>query len=456
MKRSTSPDDGDRFIRDCFGAVAPSSPSPSSSATSDSRFEERRRWATTTLAILGIAAVAGAIFAIAAARWSTCPLFVRAAFLVAVLAIAHCGGTFADRRDEPLLAHFLYCLGAATFLVGVWALFGDGDASRRRELWANALPSTALLLFATAQSSRSRSLHFFATAALVAALALDDGSSRVFALRFVDGAVLCCALGEYWAWRRSSLSVATVYFGVCAWTLVALCSASLAFDLRALLLLGVFGLFLRWFSATFRSAFGATLGVFIALCSLGLAAFPYFWSAPNDASPFAATFEASVAAALFGFFSTRLIFDGARQNVVQFALAIAVFACWLVAQCVVAAIDFSTDRWTPAPPTVAALAFATLLFKIQRSRPDAPFSSPPTRSAAVAPDALNDDQEFDDLFDAEARAGTQTPRLSSVFESFDAAWERVERRCRFPVYVASVLAQAVALVDFARSDWTLF
>ncbi|MBR4975757.1 MAG: hypothetical protein IKY61_01795, partial [Thermoguttaceae bacterium] len=98
MKRSTSLDDGDSFIRDCFGGDASASPSPERSATSASRFEERRRWATTTLAIFGTAAIAGAVFAVAGACWSTWPLFVRAAFLVGAIVVAHCGGTFAERR----------------------------------------------------------------------------------------------------------------------------------------------------------------------------------------------------------------------------------------------------------------------------------------------------------------------------------------------------------------------
>jgi hypothetical protein len=95
---------------------------------------------------------------------------------------------------------------------------------------------------------------------------------------------------------------------------------------------------------------------------------------------------------------------------------------------------------------------------LARARPTPrPTPAPlPPPNAAVVSDALKDDREFDDLFDAEARAGAETPRLSSVFESLDAFWERVERRLRFPAYVASVLAQAVALVDFSRSDWTLF
>ena len=186
-----------------------------------------------------------------------------------------------------------------------------------------------------------------------------------------------------------------------------------------------------------------------------MAAFPRFWIASSDAASFATTFEATFAAALFGLFASRLIFDGARQNVVQFALAIAVFACWLIAQCAGAAFHFAENPWSLAPSAVAALAFAALLFKIRTERPDAALPSPTPR-AAVAPDALNDDREFDDLFDAEARAGTETPRLSPVFESLDAFGERVGRRCRFAAYVASVLAQALALVDFASFDWTLF
>jgi hypothetical protein len=218
---------------------------------------------------------------------------------------------------------------------------------------------------------------------------------------------------------------------------------------------------LRWFGATFRSAFGTTVGVFVALSSLGLAAFPYFWDAfftTFGASPFgldatsAATLEAVFASALFVVFSTRLIFDGARQNVVQFTLAIAVFACWLVAQCVVAALGFASTPASAAPPTVAALVFASLLVKIQAERDDATFPSPTAStepSDDVVLDALSDDREFDDLFDVEARAGRETPKLSPIFESLDALFENAERR-RFPVYVLSVLAQAVALAEVAR------
>ncbi|MBR5242625.1 MAG: hypothetical protein IKW13_00175 [Thermoguttaceae bacterium] len=452
MNRLPSDDDIVEFLAD---AARPSERPPLQEplpATLPSRFEERRRWATTALAVFGVAELVAALLAGAGACWATWPPLVRAAFLVVGVAVAHCGGTLAERRDAPLLAHFLYCLGSAIFLGGVGALFVDVDAARRRELWANALPPAALLVFATAQASRSRSLHFFATAALVAGLAFDDGSRVFFGFRFANAALVCCALGEYWAWRRRSLSVATVYLGVCAWTFVALCSSVLAFDVRALASLGVFGLFLRWFGATFRSAFGATFGVFIAFSSLGLAAFPYFWGVSNGVSPSGATFGAAVAAAFFGVFSTRLIFDGARQNVVQFAIAIAVFACWLVAHTGVATFSFAENRWSLAPPTTAALAFGTLLLNL-RTQPsaDAPRSTP-----VVPWDAPTDDREFDDLFDAESRAGSQTPRLFPVLESLDAIWERVEVGGRFPAYVASVLGQTVALVAFANSCRTLF
>lgn len=462
MNRSAAPrDDGERFVRDYFDDDASSSAprSPRSDAF-DSRFEERRRWARTALASFGSAAVAGVLFAVAGASWATWSSFVQTAFLVAAVLVAHGAGAFVERRGERLWAHFLYCLGAATFLGGVWALFVGADAPRRLALWASALPTSTLLVFATAQTSRSRSLHFIAALSFVVAFALDDGSRLVFAFRFADWAVVCCALGEYWAWRRSSLSVATVYFGVCVWTLVALLFATpFSFDARSLILIGAFGLFLRWFGAAYRSAFGATLGVFVALFALGLAAFPYFWLAfftSNGAAPFgfdaesSATVEAVFASALFVVFSIRLIFDGARRNIVQFALAVAAFAFWLLAQCGAAALGFEASRWSAAPPTVAALVFAALLFKILTERSDAPRSpSPSSSNAVVLSDALSDDRDLDDLFDAEARAGTQTPRLSPSVESFDAFFEHVVRR-RFLAYVASVLAQAVALVVFAR------
>ncbi len=466
MNRST-PDDGDAFIQNYLGdglrgaSRSQAETSRAETKTGLSRFEARRRWATTTLAVLGIAAGAGTLFAVAGAFWDAWPLFVKTAFFTAAILAAHCGGTLAERRDETLLAHFLYCLGAATFLGSVFALGAgvDIDASRRDAFWTNALPPTALLIFATAQTSRSRSLHFFAATAFVAAfVALDGGERRICAFRFEGWTLVCCALGEYWARRRSSLSVATVYCGVCVWALVALLfSSPLALDVRVLSLLVVFGLFLRWFGATYRNAFGATFGVFLALGSLGLAAFPYFWSAfftTFGAAPFgldatsAATVEAIFASALFVVFSTRLIFDGARQNIVQFATAIVLFAFWLIAQCLVAALGFKSNFMSAAPPTVAAFVFATLLAKIRTER-DGATLLPPTPSAAGVWDALNDDREFDDLFDAEARAGVATPRLSPLFESLDAFWERVEVGGRFPVYVVSVLAQTVALGVFA-------
>lgn len=465
MTRST-PDDGDAFVRRYLdGDVGPDASaqeqaqaSTPRSATLSPRFEERRRWATTTLAAFGIATGAGTLFALAGAFWGAWPLFVKTAFLVAALALAHGGGTLADRRDEPLLAHFLYCLGAATFIGGVLSLGLRLEIAEpaRREFWASAFPPAALLVFATAQTSRSRSLQFIAAATFVAAFALDGGERRILLFRFADWAIVCCALGEYWAWRQKSLGVAFAWLGVCVWTLVALVAAGLAFDARVLILICVFGLFQRWFGATLRSAFGATLGVFIVLCSLGLTAFPSFWSAAfatSGVSPFgldvasAATLESSFAAALFIVFSTRLIFDGARQNVVQFALAIVVLALWVLAQCVVAALSFEANRFSAIPATVAALVFAALFVKIQKARPD-DATLPPT-GAAVVPDALNDDGEFDDLFDAEARAGIETPRLSSLFESLDAFWKVFAQRCRFPAYVASVLAQAIALGVFA-------
>lgn len=459
MNRSTP--DVDAFVQNNLdggsspdaSAQAQTPPSP----TNLSRFEERRRWATTTLAAFGIAMGAGTLFALAGTFWDDWPLFVKPAFLIVVLALAHCGGTFADRRDEPLLAHFLYCFGAATFVGGVLslALRLEIAAPSQREFWASAFPPTALLVFATAQTSRSRSLHFIAAATLVAAFALDGAERRIFLFRFTDWALVCCALGEYWAWRQKSLGVAFVWLGVCFWAFSALVVSGLAFDARALILVCVLGLFQRWFGATLRSAFNATFGVFVALCALGLTAFPYFWVATfakGGVSTFgldvatAATLESSFAAALFIVFSTRLIFDGARQNIVQFAFAIVVLAVWLLAQCVVAALSFETNRFSAVPPAVAAVVFATLLVKLPPKRPGA--ATLPSTSGAVVSDALNDDGEFDDLFDAEARAGIETPRLSPLFESLDAFWEVFAQRGRFPAYVASVLAQAVALGVF--------
>ena len=349
------------------------------------------------------------------------------------------------------MAHFLYSLGAATFVGGVFCLYLGADGARLDALWANALPPTALLVFATAQTSRSRMLHFIAIATIVSAFALGAASRYFLAFRFVDWAFFFCALGACWAWRRESQSVATIYLGVFSWTCVEFAVEPLPIGAHALILICAVGLFLRWFCASYRSAFGATFGTFVAFCALGAAAFPYFWrlTFSSTISPpawfdvaTASTVESVFAAALFVLFAVRLILDGARQNVVQFALATAFFAIWLVALCVVAAVQFKTSPSLLATPTTAAIVFAILLFK-SRKECFAPAPRP------VAPDALDDDQELDDLFDSEARAGSTTPRLSPISTSLDHFWETLVQRFRFPAYVASVIAQAIALVNFA-------
>ncbi len=476
MNRSTQnkAKEGEHFIRDYLGVVLGDASNAPSVEAPDARFEDRRRWATTTLAAFGIAAIAGALFSIAGAYWNAWTSDARAAFLIGALAVAHVAGVGVERRGERLLAHFLYWLGASTFIVGVFVAFvsSEADAAQTTAYWADALPPAALLVFATAQTSRSRVLHLLATAAIVAAFAFDDGSRYIFAFRFADWTFVCCALGEYWAWRRESRCVATVYFGVWLWSLGEILGAPLPRGAHALLLVCALGFFLRWFGASFRSAVGATFGTAVAFAALGLTAFPYFWRLTFETTtrppvwldvPTAATFEAILTAVLFVFFSVRLIFDGARQNVVQFAVAIAFFAVWLTAQCVVAALNFATFPSAIAPPTAAALVFSVLLLKGRFASP----APEPTRSndaedpeslepPAVASDALDDDQDFDDLFDAEARAGSETPRLSSISDSLDEFWATVAQKLRFPLYVLSVVAQAVALVDFSRSDLRFF
>ena len=368
MNRSTQnkAKEGEHFIRDYLGVVLGDASNAPNVEAPDARFEDRRRWATTTLAAFGIAAIAGALFSIAGAYWNAWTSDARAAFLIGALAVAHVAGVGVERRGERLLAHFLYWLGASTFIVGVFVVFASSDAAvaQTTASWADALPPAALLVFATAQTSRSRGLHLLATAAIVAAFAFDDGSRYIFAFRFADWAFVCCALGEYWAWRRESRYVATVYFGVWLWSLGEILGAPLPRGAHALLLVCALGFFLRWFGASFRSAVGATFGTAVAFAALGLTAFPYFWRLTFETAtrppvwldvPTAATFEAILTAVLFVFFSVRLIFDGARQNVVQFAVAIAFFAVWLTAQCVVAALNFATFPSAIAPPTAAAL-----------------------------------------------------------------------------------------------------
>ena len=309
MHRSTQnkAKEGENFIRDYLGVVLGDVSNAPNVESPDARFEDRRRWATTTLAAFGIAAIAGALFSIAGAYWNAWTSDARAAFLIGALAVAHVAGVGVDRRGERLLAHFLYWLGASTFIVGVFVAFvsSDADAAQTTAYWADALPPAALLVFATAQTSRSRVLHLLATAAIVAAFAFDDGSRYIFAFRFADWAFVCCALGEYWAWRRESRCVATVYFGVWLWSLGEILGASLPRGAHALLLVCALGFFLRWFGASFRSAVGATFGTAVAFAALGLTAFPSFWRLTFETTtrppvwldvPTAATFEAILTA----------------------------------------------------------------------------------------------------------------------------------------------------------------
>ncbi|MBR4833104.1 MAG: hypothetical protein IKU86_02070 [Thermoguttaceae bacterium] len=400
------------------------------------RFEERRRWTATTLPALGVSTFACVLFAVGASRWSVWSDGVRTAFLLAATLSAHFGGLFVERRGgEPALARFLHFIGTTTFVVG-GAVLGLGlgsDAAPTFERCAATFPFVAAIAFATAQTSVSRSLHFLAALAFLGALALDGESPNV-----ARWTLVCCALGEYWARRFRSRRVATVYCGVCAWALVEATFSPLPSSAATAAIVGVLGLFGRWFSATFRSVLGAAVGTFVALGALGSASFLGVWRSTFPSEGGAAV-AAAICAAAFVFFSVRQLLDGARRDAVRFATALVFAACWTLAQGAVVATTFAENRWTLVPVSVAALVFASLAVE-SRAR-----FSVVRRSRETEIDVPSDDPEFDDAFDAEARAGAKTPPLSPLSETLDEFCAAFAIRSRFPAFVASLAAQLAAL-----------
>ncbi len=433
--RDESAREADLFDEFYSPAATPNA-APVSTPDVAERFEERRRWTATTLPALGVSTFACVLFAVAAARWSVWSDGVRTAFLLAATALAHLGALCVERRGgEPSLARFLCLLGTATFVVGggVLGLGLDSDAAPTFERCAATFPFVAAGAFATALTSTSRSLHFLAAGAFLGALALDGESPFV-----ARSTLVCCALGEYWAGGFRSRRVATVYCGVCAWALVATAASPLPSNAATAALVGVLGLFFRWFSATFRNALGAALGTFVALGALGSASFLGVWRS-TFASESGAALGASFCAAAFVVFSVRQLLDGARRDAVRFATTLVLAGAWTLAQGAVVATTFAANRWTLAPVSLAALVFAGLAFASRERFADF------RRPRAVPGDAPSDDPEFDDAFDAEARAGAKTPLLSPFFETLDEFWAALASRLRFPAFVATLVAQPVAL-----------
>ncbi len=411
-------------------------------------FARRRRLATTAIAALGVFAAACAVFAFARDRWAAWDASGRGAVVFGSLAALYAVAGTARRLGEAVLSNLAFLGGSALFGAGVVLLgevdgFADGVEARSFGFWA-------LGVFALATSLSAKTLHYLAATALTIWIFRANSASLSAALAF-------CAIGEYWAWRHKSSSVAAIYFGIGVVAVAARPGAWLSWE-RAIPAGAAFGLFLYWFGATFRSAIVRGIGLVVGTAALAVGSFPEFWTTVGgDAEASGAElasilgtarWEATICAILFVAVACGALIEGARRSALQFVFAVSAFLIWLVWQA------FSASQTFGATGTAAALAglalgiFALLFLEGRlRLRRDRSRKSGANGRVVAAPttDAATDDEEFDDFFDAEARAAADAPRLLAISAAFAEWLEALENRLRVPGVCAALGGQFAIL-----------
>lgn len=408
-----------------------------------SDFARRRRLATTAIAGLGVLAAACAVFAFARERWAEFNASERATIVFGSLAALYACAGIARRFGEISLSDVVFLGGAIFFGAGIVLLrekSGDAEA-RLFEFWA-------LGVFALAATLPTRLLHYLAAFALSFWFFGTD-STRL------PAAFALCAIGEYWAWRRKSSSVAAIYF------LLALVAAATRADRGAWeyapVVAAASGLFCSWFGATFRSAVARGVGLVVGTAGLAVGSFSEYWTAFRvDAQDAAVSprLMAAVCAVVFVAVACRQLVEGARRSAARFFFAVSAFLIWLVWQAASASRSFG------ATGTAVALAFVAFgifggLFLERRCRlrreahagenGEKATENVGKRVETPTTDAIAADAEFDDFFDAEARAAANAPRLLAISAAFDESIERLENWARVPAVWAAIGVQFAIL-----------
>ena len=421
-------------------------------------YESARRglWATAALGALGYLAIMAGVFALTRNRWDEFLPSIRCIVLVFALACTYAVSYLASRAGNPPLSKLFCIFGTLLFGVSLALLSQNAPTDLGASDWlatliADAFPSIAgfwtVGAFILAATQRSRALHYCASLIMLYWIVTD--------LSGVDAqiTIVFCALGEYWAWRRKSASVAAVYFTLSVWVLcteLSLWTQRESWVLVAVALSVVF----YWFGANFNIAPVRGAALFIAACALGCASFPQYWSAMlsegalerfgHIAAPRAL---AALCSAMFLAYCVNVTLGGVQHCMTRFVFGVFAIFVWTVGQSVSASHAFGSLGAFCVLIFVAACFFGLVaLERSLRAKNDKSQTSRRVHSSTV----LVDDPEFDDPIEAEARVRQNAEPVLALALTYDAFWAYVARVASRPaVGVAVALQFALVLAVFA-------
>ena len=376
---------------------------------------DRRDWSVASLAALGYCALLAATLLALNGACASFPRVFHGVILAAFLGGAYAIANLPKFRANAAISQLFYTRGALVLLLAL-AMCSPSAPSQvvSDDFWTALADSAAsvsgrwaLGTFLLATLLNSQTLQIIAALAIIVFM---GASPSVFD---PHAGLLACIVGEYWAWRRSSRIVATVYAALCCWTLVSEPSlwrqpSTIAPMVIALSMLAF------WYGASYKSAMcrgAALVAGGLALCA---AATPIYWArtlgskfveAHGDAVPYALS---AFAALFFVLFCAHMIFSGANRSAPRFALGVLLAATWTIVMAVMATRKFGVGC---AAFVLCGAAFCFFLLLAAEKR----FANSPvikryaTERKRLTTDAAEDDPEFNDPVDAETVDRKETP-----------------------------------------------
>lgn len=449
-----APDAPDAFAPTADGAERPARADDSRGFLNAEWARTRGDWSFAALAALGYVAIVAAVFLALAGSWGAFPGIVRGLVGATILAGAYWAALWPRFARNKAIARLFFTIGAAMFLVVLALVSPDMPTSWGTEtFWADLADAVvdatgpwAFGVFLLATFLTSRSLQVVAALATLVWISASDSAYDPHA------AIAVCVVGEYWAWRRSSRVVATIYAALCCWTLVSEPSlwrnpASLA-PLTAGLAFLAF-----WYGANYKSAWLRGAALVVGGLALGAAAFPLYWEWALGSDVIAkhgaggAYVVSALPAFAFVVFCSHMIFSGTNRSTPRFVLGVSLAASWTIALVVVASTRFGMTSAAAVLFGAALCFFALIVAEKKLVANPAVQKTAHDRSRRPTTDAAEDDPELNDLVDAETRATRNRPGgavETAWFVVFHKAWEDLKT----PALYAVVLLQ-IMMVLFA-------
>ncbi|MBQ9874751.1 MAG: hypothetical protein IJM30_09825 [Thermoguttaceae bacterium] len=439
------------------------------------RYNSVRRglWATAAIGGVAYIAVLAAVFAGLREPWAQFQPALRLVVLGMVLALTYTASLIAARLGNPPLSKLLSVFGVAFFGVAL-ALSSKGAPNalnvdcfgKLANSFASIAPLWAIGAFALAATFRVRTLHYCAAAVVFLWLLVDStGRDAIVAIVF-------CAIGEYWAWKRKSASIAAIYFLLCVWILCTDYSIWRVKEAAALVAVAL-SVLTYWFGATFKSSIVRGFALLVAACALGVASFPFYWKgAFSDdfvqrhmiGAVYIPTFACVV---MFVLYCANLTLRGAQASLARFTFGIVALVVWIVARTLYAAR--STGSLGVVFVLILIASFLSALVALEfHLRKRYGWSGSPTGSIPVddrreeppkklavknKPMVPTDDPEFDDMFEREARAMRDAEPVLALQIAYEDGFEKLVALLRQPLIGSAVLFQFALLIANFVLKW---